>query len=99
MNEDNGTVRFTYFTDKFQETYDFYTDKLDFELEHSWDRNEHDKGALFKAGDGLIEVLQLPNNGEMVNTGLEHRSPQGAFMFIQIGNIDQLFATYKASEI
>ena len=60
---------------------------------HSWDRNAHDKGALFKTGVGLIEVLLLPPEEER-NTGLDYRSPQGAFMCIQVWNVDELFKKY-----
>lgn len=46
MNVNAGTFRFTYFTDKYDEICDFYKNKLAFSLEHSWNRNEDDKGAL-----------------------------------------------------
>ena len=41
--KNEGAFRFTYFTEKYDETCAFYRDKLGFKLEHSWDRNEHDK--------------------------------------------------------
>jgi len=91
-----GTFRFTYFTDKYHETYDFYKDKLEFRLEHSWDRNENDKGAVFKMGQGLIEILLRPKEGEKRYSGLDYRTPQGVFTGIQVWNIDELFSTYKA---
>ena len=59
--KNEGAFRFTYFTDKYDETCKFYEVRLGFGLEHSWDRNDHDKGALFKAGAGLIEILLRPN--------------------------------------
>ena len=96
MEENEGKFRFTYFTDKYDETCNFYKRKLGFNLEHSWDRNEHDKGALFKAGVGLIEILLLPNDEENRYEGLDYRVPQGAFMCIQIWNIDELFKKYSA---
>ncbi|WP_462248890.1 VOC family protein [Ekhidna sp.] len=99
MHKNNGAFRFTYFTDKYDDTCDFYGKKLEFNLEHSWDRNEHDKGALFKVGAGLIEVLLKPNDEENRNAGLDYRIPQGAFMCIQVENIDQLFNKYKAMRI
>jgi len=99
MKKDNGAFRFTYFTDKYQETCDFYSDQLDFKLEHGWDRNEHDKGALFKAGAGLIEILHLPADKEKRSAGLDYRTPQGTFMCIQVWDIDELFDQYKSREI
>ena len=58
-----GAFRFAYFTDKYEETCDYYRHTLGFSLEHSWDRSENDRGALFKAGKGLIEVLSSPSGG------------------------------------
>ncbi|NNK72278.1 MAG: hypothetical protein HKO94_03705, partial [Flavobacteriaceae bacterium] len=74
-------------------------DKLGLHLEHSWDRNKNDKGALFRAGFGLIEVLQLPYEDRYKIQGLDYRKPQGAFMVIQVWNIDDLFKKYKAAGV
>lgn len=98
MSNQNGKFRFTYFTDKYEETLEFYKEKLEFDLEHSWDRNAYDKGALFKTGVGLIEVLLLPPEEER-NTGLDYRSPQGAFMCIQVWNVDELFKKYGSAGV
>ena len=94
-----GTFRFTYFTNIYDETYDFYLNKLNFNLEHSWDRNEYDKGALFKIGEGLVEILKSPKGPEDNYPGLDYRKPQGVFTGIQVWNIDELFEEYKTSGI
>lgn len=94
-----GAFRFTYFTDRFNETCNFYQDKLDFDLKHSWDRSDHDKGALFKAGAGLIEILHRPDEQEQRFAGLDYRDAQGAFMCIQVWNVDELFAKYKSTGV
>ena len=95
MNSE-GAFRFTYFTDKYDETLDFYENTIAFSLEHSWDRSDHDKGALFKAGAGLIEILLYPNDEANRYAGLDYRSPQGVFMCIQVWDIDQRFKRYKS---
>lgn len=94
-----GAFRFTYFTRKYQDTLRFYEETLGFKLEHSWDRSENDKGALFKSGSGLIEILQTPSDSSLENAGLDYRSPQGAFMCIQVWGIDELFNQYKSSGV
>lgn len=94
-----GAFRFTYFTDKYEETVEFYEQTLGLELEHSWERNEHDKGTLIKAGAGLIEVLLRPENDEHKYPGLDYRVAQGAFMVLQVFNIDELFESYKSAEV
>ncbi len=97
--KNNGQFRFTYFTDKYLETFDFYQSKLTFQLAHSWDRSEDDKGALFKAGPGLIEILHRPNDPGKHIAGLDYRTPQGVFLGIQVGNIDDLFKNYKSAGV
>ena len=99
MKDNAGTFRFTYFTDIYDETYNFYMNKLVFSLEHSWDRNEDDKGALFRIGEGLIEILQRPKDPENKYSGLDYRTPQGVFTGIQVWNIDELFNEFKAKNV
>ena len=95
MEGSEGKFRLAYFTSKYQETCSFYKDTLEFQLEHSWDRNEDDKGSLFKAGVGLIEVLQQPGGDKKKIKGLDYRQPQGVFAVIQVWEIDQLFKKLK----
>jgi len=94
-----GKFRFTYFSNNYKETFDFYKDKLGYELGHSWDRHENDKGALFKVGDGLIEILHRPDHQVEMNPGLDYRIPQGVWMGIQVWNIDELFEKWSLAKI
>ncbi len=95
MTERKGKFRFTYFTDKYEETYNFYKDRLEFNLGHSWDRSENDKGALFEAGEGLIEILHRAEDEEHRIQGLDYRVPQGVFMGIQTWKVDELYKNYN----
>lgn len=99
MNDKPGKFRFTYFTDKYSETFEFYEKTLKFPLAHAWDRSKEDKGALFEAGDGLIEILHLPNSETEKTPGLDYRKPQGVFMCIQVFDIDDRFESYKSMGI
>jgi catechol 2,3-dioxygenase-like lactoylglutathione lyase family enzyme len=99
MNDKVGTFRFTYFTDSFDATFDFYQNKLAFTLAHSWDRDQHDKGALFKIGHGLIEILHRPKNLENRHVALDYRKAQGVFTGIQVYNIDALFKEYQSRKV
>ncbi|MDF1697658.1 MAG: VOC family protein [Saprospiraceae bacterium] len=94
-----ANLRFTYSTDKYDETYDFYENKLNFNLGHSWDRNENEKGAVFKIGEGLIEILKRPIEDNKRHIGLDYRAPQGVFAGIQVWDIDKLFETYKSNGV
>jgi uncharacterized glyoxalase superfamily protein PhnB len=98
VQNNKGAFRFTYFAAKYEETLQFYEQALKFKLEHSWDREANDKGALFRAGEGLIEILLFPE-GSQKNEGLDYRNPQGVFMCIQVWNIDVLFHQFKSNDI
>lgn len=99
LNNKKGAFRFTYFTKLYIETCEFYANQLEFNLEHFWDRSENDKGSLFNAGVGLIEILKFPESEDLFNIGLDYRESQGVFMVIQIWDIDELFEKYKKKGI
>jgi len=99
MTEKEGKFRFAYFTNQYDETCEFYKNTLGFKLEHSWDRHDNDKGAVFKAGVGLIEILHHPSISEHKVLGLDYRTPQGAFMVIQVWNVDELYEKFKVKGI
>jgi len=99
MKEREGKFRFAYFTDNYRETCYFYGNTLELKREHSWDRNDHDKGSLFKAGLGLIEILLLPGDEKHKIEGLDYRQPKGAFMVIQVWEIIELFEKYKTKGV
>ena len=99
MTEKEGKFRFAYFSDKYRETCRFYLDTLELKLEHSWDRSEDDKGSLFKAGKGLIEVMKKPGAEQHRVKGLDYRQPQGAFMVIQVWEIDNLYDRLKSKGV
>ena len=83
MYNSKGKFRFTYFTKNYAETFDFYNSKLKFQLGHSWDRSDNDKGALFEIGTGLIEILA--NIPKHVSSSTLKRAPynlKGPFFYI-----------------
>ena len=98
MTDKKGKFRFAYYTDKYQKTYSFYKEVLQFTPGLSWDRSAHDKGALFEAGEGLIEILHRPDTAHQ-NPGLDYRSPQGVYMCIQVWDIDTRYQDYKTKGI
>ncbi len=84
--------RFGYFTAAYEATIAFYRDDLGLNVVEAWDRDPNDRGTLFQAASGIIEVLARPSAG--ASTPLwDDRPPQGAFMVIQVPDVD---ATYRA---
>ena len=56
----------------------------------SWDRNPEDRGTLFGAASGLIEVLTRPESGESSHLW-DERPPQGAFMVIEVEDVERMY--------
>ncbi len=96
MTTKKGTFRFAYFTDKYKETCEFYSEKLGLNLEFSWDRNNLDKGAVFSVESGLIEVINLHDNEELKQAGFDFRKPEGAFMVVEVFDVNERFENYKS---
>lgn len=82
--------RFAYFTSRYDETVCFYRDGLKLSLINHWDRGPDDKGSVFAAAAGSIEVLARPNKGT-VSHMLDDRAPQGAFMVIEVENVEEKY--------
>lgn len=78
--------RFCYFTPRYEETVAFYRDGLEFPLLESWDRNPDDRGSLFGAASGIIEVVSRPTG----TTGhlWDDRPPQGAMIVVEVADVD-----------
>ena len=83
-----GQFRFSYFTPAYEATVAFYRDGLGLSVIESWDRNSNDRGTLFGAASGVIEVLALPKSGESSHLW-DDRPPQGAFMVIEVGDVEE----------
>jgi uncharacterized glyoxalase superfamily protein PhnB len=89
-----GQFRCAYATVKYEETVEFYRDGLAFEIAESWDRSEDDKGTLFKAASGIIEVVlrsKDKSHGEW-----EIDRPQGFTIVIETENVDSLYEQISA---
>jgi len=80
-----GQFRFCYFTPKYEETIAFYRDGLELTLLESWDRRRDDRGSLFKAAGGIIEVIVKPQGP--VDHLWDERPPQGASMVIEVDDV------------
>jgi catechol 2,3-dioxygenase-like lactoylglutathione lyase family enzyme len=85
-----GQFRFTYFTREYEATVAFYRDGMALPVVGSWDRGSEDRGTLFGAASGVIEVLTRPTNDE-AEPLFDPRPPQGAFMVIEVDNVEEAY--------
>lgn len=91
--------RFVYFTPLYAETVAFYAHALGFPLLDSWDRSADDKGSVFGAASGRIEVLFDPIDRQASDHLFDERRPQGAFMVIEVGDVDAFHARVAANGV
>ncbi len=85
-----GQFRFAYFTPKYDATVAFYRDDLQLVVLESWDRSADDRGTLFAAASGIIEVL-LKSKSQASSHRWDDRPPQGAFMVIEVPDVEQTY--------
>jgi len=86
----NRQFRFAYFAPKYEETLAFYREFLELTVIEAWDRTPEDRGTLFGAASGVIEVLALPDSGQSDHLW-DARPPQGAFMVIEVNHVEWLY--------
>lgn len=79
-----GQFRLAFYARDYESTVGFYRDGLELTIIRRWDRGPDDKGALFGAASGLIEVLQNPPGREFV-------PPQGAWAYFEVDDVDNQY--------
>jgi catechol 2,3-dioxygenase-like lactoylglutathione lyase family enzyme len=85
-----GQFRFSYFTREYEATISFYRDDLELPVVESWDRSPDDRGTLFAAASGIIEVVLRPDDPASFH-GWDDRPPQGAFMAIEVPDVERAY--------
>jgi catechol 2,3-dioxygenase-like lactoylglutathione lyase family enzyme len=87
ISGDRKEFRFTYFTAAYDDTVAFYRDGLGLPILDCWDREGDDRGTAFGVASGMIEVLDRPASPDAEHL-FDPRPPQGAFMVIEIDDVD-----------
>jgi len=78
----NGQFRFVFSPNDFEASASFYRNGLELPVDHEWDYGGGDRGIVFFAAAGMIELLGLA-------TGKEYIRPQGVEMLIQVDDSDR----------
>lgn len=82
MITQNGQFRFVFSPRDFEASRSFYRDGLGLPVDHEWDYGGGDRGIVFFAAGGMIELLGLA-------PGAEYVRPQGVMMLIQVDDVDR----------
>jgi len=82
--------RCAFATNNYDATIDFYKNGLGFTIVESWNRSDDDKGTLFKAASGIIEVVKRSvtqdDHGDW-----ENDTPSGFTIVIELEDVDDYF--------
>jgi len=82
-----GEFRCAYFARDYEATCAFYGEGLGLETLESWDRGPDNRGTLFRAAAGVIEIMALPGTPEP-GAAWDYRAPRGVTLVIEVGDVD-----------
>ncbi len=85
-----GEFRAAWFARDYERSIAFYRDQLELPVLEGWDRGTDDRGTMFSAGEGRIEILALPSD-PAPDSAWDHRPPQGVLLVIERDEVDELY--------
>lgn len=88
----NGQFRLVFTPKDYEASVVFYRDGLKLPIDHDWDYGGGDRGTVFVAGSGMIELLgAVP--------GSQYEPPQGVNVLIQVDDADKWFQLARDREL
>ncbi len=87
--------RAAYFAQDYEATLAFYRDGLELPVIESWDRGRDDRGTIFRAAEGRIEILALPEEREE-GSAWDYRRPAGVFLVIEVEDVSAAYERARA---
>ena len=79
-----GEFRFIFRAKDYETSVTFYRDELELPIVASWDRGPAQRGTLFQAASGIIEVLALA-------PGEEYTPLQGGELAYEVDDVDEQY--------
>jgi predicted enzyme related to lactoylglutathione lyase len=84
MTLPNGQFRLVFTARDYTASVAFYRDGLQLPIDHDWDYGPDDKGSVFHAGSGMVEIFAPASGAAVVK-------PQGISMSIQVDDADRWY--------
>ncbi len=76
---------FIFVSKDFEQAVKYYRDALKFPVVHDWDNGPENKGSVFQAGNGKIEVLAM-------KSGSEYKQPANFEISMEVDDVDAFYA-------
>lgn len=76
--------RCAFFARDYEASLAFYRDQLEWPVRTHWDRGADDRGTLFEAGGGIVEVLALPATPV---PGWDAKPPVGLVLVVEVEDV------------
>jgi catechol 2,3-dioxygenase-like lactoylglutathione lyase family enzyme len=81
-----GEFRFVFHAKDYEASVAFYRDALELEVASAWDRGPGDRGTLFQAASGIIEVMSLPGLPDP-DAASDYVPPHGVSVMIETDDV------------
>ncbi len=91
-----GQFRCAYFARDYEAALGFYRDGLQLPIVADWDRGPDDRGTMFGAASGVVEVLALPDK-QTPDPVWDYRTPQGIMLVIEADDVDAWYQRAAAA--
>lgn len=83
-----GGFHFIYNSDQYEATVAFYRDGLELPIIAAWDEGPEDRGTVFRAGMGVIEVLAHPTRNAESWKVYSPNLPRGVNLALEVDDVD-----------
>jgi len=88
----DGEFRFVFTAKDYAKSVAFYRDDLELPVHHDWDYGPDDKGTVFFAGPGLIEIFSPVGGATFVK-------PAGVGMLLRVADVDEWYQRALALQL
>ena len=86
-----GEFHFIYNTNEYDSTIAFYRDGLDLPIIATWDEGPEDRGTVFRAASGIIEIMAHPTISKESWKVYSGELLQGANLAIEVEDVESWY--------
>lgn len=83
---------FIFVSQDFEKAVKYYRDALKLPVAHDWDRGPGNKGSVFQAGNGKIEILALKPD-------MEYKQPANFEISMEVDDVDAYYAYIQSIDL